>query len=256
MIQFGEIKAPGEVKGRLHNSFKECVRLSQSERAVWLSGGAGTGKTTLAKQVAEALGLEFGFISCSQGMSEGHLLGRMTAHGDYLPSRFVEIYENGGLFLFDEIDAADSNTLIVLNSALANGQLSVPSRVSKPYADRHPDFICIAAANTWGSGSVEYSGRGMIDAATKDRFCGAKIHVDYDTDLEMEICAMNKAEAKKLHTVRKNCEEQKVRKIVSTRAFVSLARQMQQGITFSQFLEIFMRDWTAEEKLKAMKGVN
>ncbi len=256
IVQFGEIKKPGIVKGRLHSSFKQTVRLAESERNVWLSGPAGTGKTTLAKQVSEALGLEFGFIACSQGMGEGHLLGRMTAHGDYLPSRFVEVFENGGLYLFDEIDAADANTLIVLNSALANGTLSVPSRVSKPYAERHPDFICIAAANTWGSGSVDYSARGIIDQATKDRFCGAKVYVDYDRKLEKEICGDDlKNEVDKLHQIRRNLADQKIRKVLSTRLFVSMARQLNSGIEFKDFIDIYMLDWTNEEKAKGLMNV-
>jgi len=41
----------------------------------------------------------------------------------------------------------------VLNSALANGKMAVPNRPEKPFATKHPDFVCIAAVNTLGTGA-------------------------------------------------------------------------------------------------------
>lgn len=120
-------------------------------------------------------------------MSEAHLLGRMLFDGEYVESDFVRLYENGGVFLFDEIDAADANTLLVINSALANGYMSVPNRKEKQRAERHENFICIVAGNTWGKGSVEYAGRNRLDSAFMDRFTVAKLEIDYDTDLEGKI---------------------------------------------------------------------
>ena len=69
-------------------------------------------------------GLNFGFISCSAGMSESQLLGRMVPTGaqgqfEFLGTQFLDCFENGGVFLFDELDAADSNVLLVINAALA-----------------------------------------------------------------------------------------------------------------------------------------
>lgn len=40
----------------------------------------------------------------------------------------MEFYEEGGVFLLDEVDAADANVLLVINQALANGHLPVPNR--------------------------------------------------------------------------------------------------------------------------------
>lgn len=62
-----------------------------------LIGPAGCGKTTLAQQIADGLGLRFGMISLAAGISESALVGRFV----YVPASFVDFYENGGLFLLD-----------------------------------------------------------------------------------------------------------------------------------------------------------
>ena len=118
-------------------------------------------------------------------MSESQILGRLVPAGEngqfvFLSTQFLDAYENGGVFLFDEIDAADPNVLLVINSALANGHLSVPSRHEKPTAARHPDFICIAAANTFGHGADrQYVGRNQLDESTLDRFRIGTVPMDY-----------------------------------------------------------------------------
>ena len=104
--------------------------LSEGHRNLLMVGPAGSGKTTLAKDVAEALGLDFGFISLSAGVTETHLFGRMLPQADgtwgYVESVFVRIYRNGGVFLLDELDAADANVMVSINAALANGVLCNP----------------------------------------------------------------------------------------------------------------------------------
>jgi MoxR-like ATPase len=181
------------------------------------------------------------------GLSEAHLLGRMLFDGTYVESDLVRLYENGGVFLFDEVDAADSNTLLVVNSAIANGVLSVPNRKEKPFAERHPDFICIVAANTWGNGSVEYNGRGYLDAAFLDRFCMAKVEVDYDESLEKTISKDYPGIAKMFQGIRKKVKENHIRRVVSTRAIISGVRMRSAGKSQAEIKEIFLRGWTPEQ---------
>jgi len=73
-----EGKAPVTVRARFHPAFQEVLELAQAREHIFLPGPAGCGKSHLAEQVAQALGLKFGFISCSAGMSESQLLGRMV----------------------------------------------------------------------------------------------------------------------------------------------------------------------------------
>ncbi len=182
------------IAGKPHAKFARALRLAAARRNILLVGPAGCGKTHLAAQVAEALGLPFASISCSAGMSEGQLLGRLVPTGEggrfeYLRSDFVKCYEEGGVFLFDEIDAADSNTLLVINAALANGHMALPNRPEKPTAVKHPDFVCIAAANTFGTGADrQYVGRNQLDESTLDRFRIGQIELDYDFSIEAALC--------------------------------------------------------------------
>lgn len=239
------------VKGRLHKDFTELLEILTIEHQAFLGGAAGTGKTTLAAQAAEALNLRFAHISCTAGMSEAHLLGRMIADGTYISSNFVDLYENGGVFLADEVDAADANTLLVLNSALANGYISVPNRAAKPTAKRHPDFYMVCAANTFGNGSSEYAGREIMDAAFMDRFALAKLHVDYDTDLEKDICKDYPAMSKAIFKVRDNVKKHKMRRVVSTRVFVSAVKALKAGVSEDKVFARFFTGWTPEEVAKA-----
>lgn len=245
-----------KIEGRTHKSFEECLFLAQHERQIFISGPAGSGKTTLGEQIAKAFNLNFAFISCSAGLSEAHLLGRMLFDGTYVASDFINLYENGGVFLLDEVDAADANTMLTINSALANGIVSVPNRKEKPHAKRHKDFILIASGNTWGNGSFEYHGRNHLDAAFLDRFAMSRIYIDYDKQLEKEICAGYPELSKVLWKVRENCYKQKVRRIVSTRAFIAGVRQMSAGKELQQVVERFFIGWTDEEKAKALNGIN
>jgi len=175
-------------------NYERVLRLARLRKNILLVGPTGCGKTFLAGRVAEELGLPFAHISCSAGMSEGHLLGRLLPTGDggrfvYTPSEFIQRYEGGGVFLFDEIDAADSNVLIVVNAALGNDRVSVPNRTERPVARRHKDFIAIAAANTFGSGADrQYVGRNQLDEATLDRFRIGQIELDYSDEVEQEVC--------------------------------------------------------------------
>jgi cobaltochelatase CobS len=250
VIQISDRK-PVTISGKLHKAFKKALKNCIRYKQTFISGPAGTGKTTLASQIAKALELPYGHISCTAGMSEAHLLGRMDAHGNYLPSEFVTIYENGGVFLFDEMDAADSNTMLIINSALANGHMSVPNRKDQPFAKRHKDFYCIAAANTWGFGSNEYAGRNILDAATLDRFAGSQLFVDYDMELEAEISKDHPEVANAIWKIRAKVKENRIRRVVSTRAIVNGVIALADGDSIAEYLSDFTVSWTEEERKKA-----
>ena len=179
-----------KMDGKVHEKFTEILDLAAQRMEMLLVGPAGCGKSHLAEQIAKALGLRFGSISCSAGMSEGQITGRLIPTGEggrfeYQRSQFVAFYEEGGVFLLDEMDAADPNVMLVINQALANGHLPVPNRIENPQAKRHPDFVLIAAANTFGNGANRmYVGRNQLDESTLDRFRIGQVVMDYDQGLE------------------------------------------------------------------------
>jgi cobaltochelatase CobS len=251
-------KPPVQINGAVHPVFDEVLELAVAREHVFLPGPAGCGKSHLAHQIADALGLKFRFISCSAGLSESQLLGRMIPAGEngqfiYLGTGFLDCYENGGVFLFDELDAADSNVLLVVNSALANGELSVPSRHDNPIAKRHPDFVCIAAANTYGKGADrQYVGRNELDESTLDRFRMGTVPMDYDRGLEQKLCSDSKL-LNRLWSYRERITENRLERIVSTRFIAAACRAVQRGKDHEYVDAKLFAGWRADE-IRKVKG--
>lgn len=239
-----------KVKKTNHYTFKDVLYNCMVHKQVFLSGPTGSGKTTISAQIAEAMGLPFYFISCSAGMSEAHLLGRMLFDGTYASSDLVRAYEEGGIFLFDEIDAADNNTLLVINSALANNRLSIPNRKDKPYAERHTNFVCIVAGNSWGEGSIQYQGRSSLDRAFLDRFAMSKVEVNYDGNLERLITNKHPIISTVFHNLRGYLTQKAIDRPISTRTLISGYKDMENGHTISQVMNKFTIGWTEDDKKK------
>jgi len=242
--------------GATHPAFRKVLELASQRLNVMLVGPAGCGKTYLAEKVAEALGLPFSSVSCSIGMSESQITGWLLPMGEggsfeYVPAEFVNRYENGGVFLLDEIDAADANLLVVLNSALANGYLFLPQRTDKPKAVKHDDFVLIAAANTFGNGADrEYVGRNQLDAATLDRFRAGVVMMDYDPSLEEALIPTDVLEWGR--KIRQRIRELGLRRIMSTRAMLDMAK-MAKAYPYTwgkpeAWNEAYFADWPEDEK--------
>lgn len=218
------------IKGLFHHKFPRVLKLAEHRKNIWLAGPTGCGKSWISEQVAESLGLSYSFVSCTAGMSEGVLGGRLLPTGEggmfeYIMSEFVNAFEKGGVFLLDELDAADANVMLMINSALASGKLAVTNRSKKPYAKRHKDFVCIAAANTFGTNADRmYSGRNKLDAATLDRFGIGKVLMDYDSAVEEQLCP-DETLLKICHGLRKGIVQHRLERAMSTR-FIGDAHYM------------------------------
>lgn len=151
----------------LHSSYPTVLKLVENNIPVLLTGEAGSGKTTLATQVAEAVKLEFFSISMTRQTTLSHILGFVSVNGTYIPSTLRKCFDidgDGGLMLFDEIDAGDPNVLLCLNT-IENGYISFPDGLVKC----HPDFRIMATANPQDQHNI-YTGRNRLDAATLDRY--------------------------------------------------------------------------------------
>lgn len=252
-------KQLGKLSTKTHQKFERCLRLAGARRNILLIGPAGCGKSYLASQIANALSLPSGHISCSAGMSEGQLLGRLLPTGEggrfeYCRSEFVKFYEEGGVWLFDELDGADSNTLLVLNPCLTtSGYLSVPNRMENPIAKRHPDFVLIAAANTYGTGADRrYVGRNQLDESTIDRFRRGQVEMTYDENLESVLCPDNELR-ELLQGYRRKVEEAKLERIVSTRFLEDSYIMAQHGDTIKDMEIALFSGWSKDELSKIGK---
>jgi MoxR-like ATPase len=161
-----------------HKKYEEVKTLIKENISVLLTGEAGSGKTTLIKKIAEDLNYSFNCISMTRQTTLSSLLGfKNITTGDYVPTSLRNAVEYGGLLLLDEIDAADPNVLLCLNT-LENGFIAFPDRI----VETHRDFRICATCNPQGK---QYTGRAVLDAATLDRFDSIDIHTD--TDLEKHL---------------------------------------------------------------------
>jgi hypothetical protein len=179
------MKDRGIPDGQYHELFGYALLIAEARVPLMLIGPFGTGKSFLAKQISEYLGLAYSETPMSPGATRGDLLGRHTLSG-FITSEFVERYSGGGVFNFEEIDASDPSMLIVLNNALASDELFNSSNGER-YA-KHPDFVPVSTANTFGLGANrDYTGRERLDAATIDRWRTGRIVLPLDEKIEDEI---------------------------------------------------------------------
>jgi hypothetical protein len=151
--------------------------LASARVLIMLTGPAGMGKSFWCQNLADRLGLEYGSIPMTEGATPSWILGAQRLNG-FGENRFLQIWRDGGVFLLDEMDAADPNMLLVVNDALANGVLHNP--VNGESYTRHPDCILIAATNTLGTGAdASYTGRNQLDFSTLDRWRMGRAFVGY-----------------------------------------------------------------------------
>lgn len=170
------------IAGTVHKAFEQLLVHASCRDNVLMVGPAGSGKTTAAQQVAEALELPFSFTAVCAQTSKAELFGYMDANSRYVTTAFRKAYEFGGVFLLDEMDAGNANVLTALNAAIDNGIASFPDAM----VAMHPDFVLFAGANTFGSGaSRQYVGRNQLDAATLSRF--SVVYMDIDEQLERQM---------------------------------------------------------------------
>jgi len=173
--------------GVQHTFFEAIRRIMELRLNLWLVGPAGGGKTTIAESIAESMGLDSASLNVCQLTSKADLLGyRNVMDGTYVPTDLRRIYENGGVFLLDEVDAGNSNVLVIMNSLLANSRCPFPDGM----VTKHKNFCFMSGANTVGTGAnSQYNGRNALDGATLDRF--VMMEFPYDPCITSAMCGVS-----------------------------------------------------------------
>ena len=141
--------------------------------SVLIFGPSGSGKTTVAIEYANNKGIPYILQQGHAQLTVDDLLGyKSITDGTYFPSLLRDAVENGKIFIIDEIDACNPNTLLALNS-LKNKKFQFADKL----VDIHPDFRYISTANTLEYSDV-YNGRSKLDKATLAR----SKHIEYNLE--------------------------------------------------------------------------
>lgn len=253
-------KATGETReleGVTHQVFPTVLKALQCGVHVWLVGPAGTGKSVIAHQCAEALQVPFGSISLTVTTPVSEIVGYRDATGTYHDTSFRRIYEGGGVFLWDECDNGNANTLGKTNEALANGSMEFPDK----RVPKHPDCYIIAAANTFGTGADrQYVGRMQLDAAFLDRFA-AHIQVPVDEALEETVARSQGAPEyevtallAKVRALRLAADRMRLPVVISPRASIFGAKLIAGGFTLDQVITMTIRKGISESDWSKLNG--
>lgn len=215
-IKIGD-KATKIIEKVVHENFKKILTLLSEEEAVYMYGPSGTGKSQLAKDIADALELDF--YPASTVTQEFKLTGYKDASGTYHETNFYKAMKYGGVFFLDEMDSCAPDVLVGINGALANGYFDFPNGTL--YA--HENFRVIAAGNTIGRGGNEqFTGRFALDMSTLDRFLG--VEVNYSTIIDNAVAQGNKELVEFAQAARKAAEENGIIIIVSYRAISKIVK--------------------------------
>lgn len=230
--------------GVQHKQFPALITMLRTGFPVWLPGPAGSGKTTAARNAAKALDLPFHFTGAIDTKYE--LSGYKDAGGLYHCTEFRKAYENGGVFLWDEVDASNPAALVAFNAAIENGVCPFPDAT----VPIHKDCYFIAAANTYGTGAThEYVGRTKIDAATVDRF--VMLDWQYDEELERAIAGDNEWTAY-VQKVRAAVKAAGVKHIVSPRASIRGNALLAAGMDRASVIDATVRKGLGEDSWRVV----
>jgi len=184
---------------------------------VYLYGGAGTGKTFIAGQIAKALNYKLITLNCNQFTSPLDIIGGQTIEG-YQEGRLTDAFGNlflpeinpktgkeysGAVLLLDELPKLDPNTAGVLNDGLSkikdpvergeNGKEIMPTiQNGRGQIIYKKNIFVIATGNSLlNEADVNYEANFKQDLSLQDRFAGSTYELIIDPQYELDNIMSN-----------------------------------------------------------------
>jgi len=147
-------------------AFKETMTILADIRPLLIWGNKGNGKSMTISKYAKEKGLTKYIVN--NAITPYDFMGSLLPNGDYKYSPMEMAFKFGGVLVFEEFDAYDTNAMLFLNDALETRRLTLKNG---EIIEGHKDLRIFATSNTNGNGATrEYSGRNMMDGALLDRF--------------------------------------------------------------------------------------
>lgn len=232
------------IDGAVHEKFDDILGFLLAKRNVYLHGPAGTGKSHIGKQIADALGLKFYFVNAVQTAYD--LTGFNDANSHFEETEFYKAFVYGGVLMVDELDASVPEALITMNSALAQKSFNFPNGNKKA----HKDFKVIASGNTIGNGGDnQYNARYQIDKSSMDRFDFIDIY--YSPAVEYSIVNGNEELLAFMRDLRKTAENTEIDLLVTYRALEGVAT-MESVLSLDKVLSSCVVKGMEKEDLKML----
>ena len=221
-IEIKKARKKKKIEGIFHKEFETILKIVDKNLPLMLIGPAGSGKNHTLEQVSKALDLDFYFTNAIT--QEYKLTGFIDANGCFHETEFYKAFTNGGLFFLDEMDASCPESLLILNSAIANGYFDFP--IGRKTV--HKDFRVVSASNTYGTGAdMIYVGRNVLDGATLDRFI--VLNFEYDEKVEKSL-SYDEELYDFIVSLRNAINENSLRYIVSMRATINASKMLEMDI--------------------------
>jgi hypothetical protein len=165
-VEVKRLDSTTHTKEGAHFLFARAVRLAGAGIHLQLHGPAGTGKTTLAIDVAEALGNGWELETLDPTTPKSAVMGYRTPTGENVHTSTTRAATKGNTLILDENDLGPGTLQSLYNGVLANGHIAC----AWGREEKAPTFVHIGCSNTALAGPTPtFTDRKVGSSAYRDR---------------------------------------------------------------------------------------
>lgn len=211
VVNWQDVKIMLDGKGKPRRIFDVILSDFEAGNNVYLYGGAGTGKTYIVGEIADAINYKLITINCNQFTSPLDILGGQTIEG-YQEGRLTEAWGNlfmpeinpksgqpysGALLLLDELPKIDPNTAGLLNDGLSKIKDPLKEKDGRIYGptitngrgkaiDKKKIFVIATGNSKLNEADKDYEANFKQDLSLQDRFAGSTYELIIDPAYELK----------------------------------------------------------------------